>query len=174
MTVLAASALQLGPRQRHGRAINAVAEFLRYGFPKLRVPNIYLEPRIHLLSGVDILAVDRAGSGDLHVVEIKELANVKSSVQFDRYLESLKKWPAHFKYIAIPRSSDPEQFISQTKLFAKNGIGRIGVILLEENGTDLPKVTLFSPAERFSVDGDSMQKIEKPLSKRKPDIEVRI
>ncbi len=40
MTVSTEDNLQLDLRQRHGRAINAVAEFLRYKFPKLSVPNI--------------------------------------------------------------------------------------------------------------------------------------
>jgi hypothetical protein len=174
VTVSVEDGLHLGLRKRHGRAINAVADFLRYKSPKLSVPNIYIEPRLPLLSGIDVLAVDRAGSGDLHIVEIKDLVNVTSSAQLDRYLEPLKKWPAHFKYIAIPRATNPERFISHAKLFARNGIGRIGIILLDAAGADLPQVSLFSPAERFVVGQESMEKIEKALSKRKPDIEVRI
>src|SRR5208282_2919328 len=61
--------LRLTPRQREGRAINAVAELLRR---TLSVPNIYLEPPASLISA-DILAVDRGGAGDLHAVEIKLL-----------------------------------------------------------------------------------------------------
>src|ERR1035438_1843380 len=54
-------------RQKEGRAVNAVAELLR---KTLSAPNIYIEPRSPELA-VDVLAVDRAGSGDLHSVEIK-------------------------------------------------------------------------------------------------------
>lgn len=174
MTVSAEENLQLGIRQRHGRAINAVAEFLRYKFPKLSVPNIYIEPRISPLTGIDLLAIDRAGSGDLHVVEIKEAMPLSSSVQFDRLVEQVKKYPAHFKYIAIPQPANPARLSAHAKLFAKNGIGRVGIIFLEQNGGDLPKVTLFSPAERFQVDGNTMEKLERTLTKQKPDIEVRI
>jgi hypothetical protein len=174
MTIAIEENLQLGVRRRHGRSINAVADFLRYKFPKLSVPNIYIEPRISLLSGIDVLAIDRAGSGDFHIVEVKDMATITASSHLDRYVESLKKLPGHFRYIALSQASNPERFVSQTKLFAKNGIGRVGIILLDENGLDLPKVTVFSPAERFQVDGESLEKIEKAVSKRKPDIEVRI
>ena len=66
MTVKEA-ARALTPRQREGRAINAVAELLRR---KLSVPNIYLDPPPALILA-DVLAVDRGGAGDLHAVEIK-------------------------------------------------------------------------------------------------------
>ena len=49
--------------------MNAVAELLRQ---TLSVPNIYLEPTSFLIAA-DVLAVDRAGAGDLHAVEIKTL-----------------------------------------------------------------------------------------------------
>jgi hypothetical protein len=81
--------LYLGPRQRHGRAINSVADFLRKS-PKLSVPNIYINPHMPLLTEIDILAVDRAGSGDLHAIEVKELLNLPSSVPFNRYLDEVK------------------------------------------------------------------------------------
>src|SRR5271157_3199763 len=54
-------------RQQKGRAVKAVAEVLR---KKLLVPSIYLEPHSPYIAA-DVLAVDRAGSGDLHAVEIK-------------------------------------------------------------------------------------------------------
>src|ERR1035437_4030825 len=67
MVMAKSEARSLTVRQRKGRAVNAVAELLE---KKLLVPNIYLEPRSPYITA-DVLAVDRAGSGDLHAVEIR-------------------------------------------------------------------------------------------------------
>lgn len=55
-------------RIQHGRAVNAVAEYLR---KRLSVPNIFIKPKGFPGLSVDILAVDHGGAGDLHTVEIK-------------------------------------------------------------------------------------------------------
>src|SRR5271166_2258376 len=109
-------------RQQKGRAVNAVAEVLQ---KKLLVPNIYLEPHSHPLA-VDVLAVDRAGAGDLHAVLIKlandfrtersrkpadpralnEL-NMAWRVHFRKRMreirERLMSLPAHYRYLAIEK-----------------------------------------------------------------------
>ena len=67
MPIAKSNARSLTPRQRKGRAVNAVAEMLE---KRLAVPKIYLEPSRHYIAA-DVLAVDRAGSGDVHAVQIK-------------------------------------------------------------------------------------------------------
>ncbi len=177
---------KLTVRQRKGRAVNAVAEMLR---KRLSVPNIYLEPRSSYIDA-DVLAVDRAGAGDLHAVEI-EVDQFLGRPETDprRRLQQLKEitkalsqqlfaLPSHYKYLAVPRLT--WRFISEVLepvLYAPDGIGRIGVIEIVEIGDDPPFAELLIAPERFRVDAAKLNKIEKNLinnKKVRPDIEVRI
>jgi hypothetical protein len=128
-------------RLREGRAVNAVADFLR---KMLYVPNIYLEPPSSIIAA-DVLAVDRGGSGDLHAVEIKlgadfsaktssKPANTRELNQLQNaWLLNLRKkvkqihsqlmsLPAHYRYLSMPsetqgssieRISSPGPFLSR-------------------------------------------------------------
>ena len=189
-------AWSLTPRQREGRAVNAVAELLRR---TLSVPNIYIEPPESVIAA-DVLAVDRAGAGDLHAVEI-ELAptlNPKGqrrkqpkSKDWDArstgYLEyremiggihrRLMSMPAHYRYIAIPADSYDVAFgtLVQHGLFHADGIGRLGIIVITEKGEGSPTAEVDMAPERFRVDPVKLKVIEaKLLAKSRPDIEVRI
>jgi hypothetical protein len=189
--------LRLTPRQREGRAINAVAELLRR---TLSVPNIYLEPPASLISA-DVLAVDRGGAGDLHAVEI-ELAPIlnptkgqrrkpsrprESNARSTGYLEyreiiggihrRLMSMPAHYRYLAIPEDSYEIAFntLVQHGLFRADGIGRLGIIVIAEKGEGPPTARMDIAPERFRVDPAKLEAIEtKLLAKGRPDIEVRI
>ncbi len=188
---------KLTTRQREGRAINAVAELLRRTLP---VPNIYLAPPSSLIP-VDVLAVDRGGSGDLHAVEIKLLERIPSSAGLTSDLsiaranwsaavrkkerrglmgklhEQLTSIPAHFRYLAVPIESFDEIFESLTGigLYAEDGIGRLGIITFSERGSDAPVAEVAFPPERFRVDPAKLKVIEtKLLTKSRPDIEVRV
>jgi hypothetical protein len=191
-------ARKLTPRQREGRAVNAVAELLRR---TLSVPNIYLEPPASLISA-DVLAVDRGGAGDLHAVEIKlepdlnplegqrgrptspkELNEIYAS-WYPKYTEKLKRihrqlmsMPTHYRYLAIPAESFNLAFgeLARFGLFPKDGIGRLGVILISEKGQESPTAEMSVIPERFRVEPAKLKAIEtKLLAKGRPDIEVRI
>ncbi|MFP5248940.1 MAG: hypothetical protein ACLGP3_03840 [Acidobacteriota bacterium] len=173
-------ALRLTPRQREGRAINAVAELLRR---TLSVPNIYLEPPSSLISA-DVLAVDRGGAGDLHAAEIKLFEEKRIIGPVGRRLEivrsvysPLMSMPAHYRYLAIT----VENFdmlrgdLAKLGLYAEDGIGRIGIITIAEKGADSPIAEIALAPERFRVDPAKLKAIEtKLLAKSRPDIEVRI
>lgn len=186
---------RLTPRQREGRAINAVADLLRR---TLSVPNIYLEPPTSLISA-DVLAVDRGGAGDLHAVEVKLLGNapkgsaprkptakdafVSAHTERERshllknVREQLMCLPAHFRYFAIPAESLEvvRDGLSRLGLYAADGIGRLGIIAITEKGTDSPTAELAVAPERFRVDPARLKTIEtRILAKSRPDIEVRI
>jgi hypothetical protein len=172
--------LRLTPRQREGRAINAVAELLRR---TLSVHNIYLEPPSAMIAA-DVLAVDRAGAGDLHAVEIKLFEKKPIIGPRARLLEiissgyrRLMSMPAHFRYFALPTSylDILHGDLSRLGLYAQDGIGRLGVIAITEKGADSPTAELVFAPERFRVDPFKLKAIEsKLLSKSRPDIEVRI
>lgn len=190
-------ALKLTPRQREGRAINAVAELLRR---TLSVPNIYLNPPASVIKA-DVLAVDRGGAGDLHAVEI-ELAPIvdplkgqrrkqSKAKEFDAqstgYLEyretiagihrRLMSMPAHYRYLAIPEDSYEVAFntLVQHGLFRADGIGRLGIIVIAEKTEGPPTARMDMAPERFRVDAAKLGVIESNLlAKSRPDIEVRI
>ena len=177
--------------------MNAVAELLR---KTLSVPNIYLEPHSPQLA-VDILAVDRAGSGDLHGVEIKidddfvrnrvkNPANLKAIKQQRRDRErhfrtrikelhrELMSLPAHYRYLAVPQSGC-DTILGELRplLHSPDGIGKIGIISITDHGEELPIAEIVIAPERFRVDAAKLSKIEKNLinnKKVRPDIEVRI
>ena len=187
--------LKLTPRQREGRAVNAVAELLRR---TLSVPSIYLEPPAALIAA-DVLAVDRAGAGDLHAVEIQLLDKITKGSAPKRLTQDekgffpdqtraqreavknahrqLMSMPAHFRYLAIPAAYlDVLQYdLSRLGSYAQDGIGRLGVILIAENGADSPQAEISLHPERFRVDPAKLKTIEtKLLAKSRPDIEVRV
>ena len=194
---------KLTPRQREGRAVNAVAELLRRS---LSVPNIYIEPS-HSIIAADILAVDRGGAGDLHAVEIKladdmELAgsrlkvvsdNATTNPTFERFKDAhLKKllnekarsvhqqlmaMPAHYRYLAVSAEVFDGIFeeLAHLGLFPEDGIGRLGVITIKEKGQESPTAEIAVAPERFRVDPTKLKSVEtKLLAKSRPDIEVRI
>jgi hypothetical protein len=190
--------LKLSPRQREGRAINAVAELLRR---TLSVPNIYLDPPSSLISA-DVLAVDRGGAGDLHAVETKLAAGLnpfegqrrKQSTPKElnaiyreyhpKYRErigeihrQLMAMPAHYRYLAIPADSYHPAFseLAHFGLFPEDGIGRLGIITFEDKGEKVPTAKIESTPERFRVDPAKLKAIEtKLLAKSRPDIEIRV
>lgn len=188
---------KLTPRQREGRAANAVADLLRR---TLSVPNIYIEPPSVIAA--DVLAVDRAGAGDLHAVEIKlehdlspsqaprgketglkELGE-RNKAWYAKYRQRLQNihrkvmaLPSHFRYLAIPASSFDLAFgeLAHFGLFPEDGIGRLGIITIRQERDSSPVAELAVAAERFRVDPTKLKTIEtKLLAKSRPDIEVRI
>lgn len=189
---------ELTLRQREGRAINAVAELLRR---TLSVPNIYLEPPSTLISA-DILAVDRGGAGDLHAVEVKLAPDLnpsegqrqkpisqkdlqasldswypKYSKKLHGFHRQLMSMPAHYRYLAIPAESFDLAFgeLGNLGLFPEDGIGRLGIITIRDNGVESPTAEMRVAPERFRVDPAKLKTIEtKLLAKSRPDIEVRI
>lgn len=174
--------LRLTPRQREGRAINAVAELLRR---TLSVPNIYLEPPAALIAA-DVLAVDRAGAGDLHAVQIKlseaPIAAILNPLSARQEMvksahRKLMSMAAHFRYLAIPAESFDvvRSELSQLGLYAEDGIGRLGMITITEKGADSPVAEVVLAPERFRVEPAKLKAIEtRLLAKSRPDIEVRI
>jgi hypothetical protein len=193
MVMAKSEARSLTVRQQKGRAVNAVAELLE---KRLAVPNIYLEPRSPYIS-TDVLAVDRAGSGDLHAVEIKledELrgkSTVAAALDPKRWMQTqikatskvilaqLMALPAHYRYLAIPEASfDLVMGELGPVLYPPDGIGRIGIIKLIDQGQAPPiaELSAITP-ERFRVSAEKLSRIEKNLinnKKVRPDIEVRI
>jgi len=158
----------LSVRMRHGRAVNAVADYLR---SQLRVPNVYIDPSGAGLGRVDVLAADAAGSGDIHAVEVKVLTRPTLTKEMRLWVETAKGLPAHFKYLAIPKNIT--NIGADLGLFSPDGIGRVGILLITESRDQL-KVELAINPERFRLDASESVQIERFLNRAQPDMYVRL
>jgi hypothetical protein len=177
----------LNSRLSHGRVVNAIAEMFRR---QLSIPHIFLEPRVPGSLPIDVLAVDRAGSGDVHGVQIKVMPLLPTETMMQKNLVELKeldvakKLPVNFKYLAIQANEGSIETLQQLRhyesLFDPSGIGRVGILAYNEQllhaeaeiGPNL--VSVIVAPERFRIRGEKFDSIEKFLSKAKPDVAVRI
>jgi hypothetical protein len=157
-----------------GRAKNAVLSFLE---SRLIVPKIYLDADWgghH----VDVLAIERDGVGDVHAVlvcsckylEDGHLNYLHHIEQMNRLIDRFMAVPAQYKYIVAVGDYLGSSFggfvVSQSirlqklkevslpddireKLFAPDGIGRIGFVTIEAQDDTDPQVTLQIKPERF-------------------------
>jgi hypothetical protein len=163
------AATPLSTKRQEGRVINSVADYLR---SHLRVPNVYIEPRASFLRKVDVLAVDAAGSGDIHGVEIKLFTAPPRVTLLRQHIEQVKAIPAHFKYIAMPRNGASLSLGAQ--LFSTDGIGRIGLFFITQSDDSLPTVELVIKPERFRMQESDLTRVEHYLDSTKPDMAVRV
>jgi hypothetical protein len=149
-------------QQELGRAKNAVQDHLIH---KLLFPKIYLDANWDGTQ-VDVLAIDREGSGDAHVVRIvsarphfvppqlgHELTMVSENEEFDQHMVELKAVPAHYRYLAaLIAGSRLKDYYAGSKLqqatLAGDGVGRIGILFLDLTGSDIAVKPIIKP-ERF-------------------------
>src|SRR5580700_7003855 len=124
------------------RARNAVAELL---IKNLVVPKIFFEAPWTRKSVPDVLAIDRGGTGDVHVVEIKTGFLAAKSA-----LPQLLDIPANFRWIAVLTKIGERSYrISHELLNPQQGPGRIGIIRVMNTPDDRLSAELEIGAERF-------------------------
>lgn len=154
----------LSAEQQHSRVENAVAQFLS---EMLIVPKIFFEaqwPSRH--NRVDVLAVDRAGAGEIHIVEVKI-----GNGDIAEALRSMSEIPAHFKYLAL--FQDGRRVPQAKPLYAGNGMGRVGIIQVrEDRGSNLQAEFLVRP-ERFRLNSSYFRQIDKFTARQPADMEIR-
>lgn len=156
----------LSPEQQESRAKSAVAEFL---FRQLIVPKVFVDvdwPDRH--SRVDVMAIDRSGSGEVHVVEIK--VGTQALAVISKTVTSLLRIPAHFKYLAV--FANKNYLPDQRWLYAPDGMGRVGVIQVKEDRNGNLSAEFRVHPERFRFDG-SFREVDKFTAAHPPYIEVR-
>jgi hypothetical protein len=139
--------------------MNAVQEFLVH---KLLFPKVYLDADWNA-NKVDVLAIDRAGVGDVHAVRLVPVEPIgepdwqylvtKAAILVNGQIESICLLLAQFRYIAlIGFSSGLERFYPNAELsrrmLAKDGVGRIGILHVDLTEDD-PSVRVILKAERF-------------------------
>lgn len=156
----------LSPEQQEARAKNAVADFL---FRQLIVPKVFFDaPWPNRSSRVDVLAVDRSGTGEIHVVEVKvgtRLEDVESAITL------LSRIPAHFKYLAL--FDNKNYRLNDRLLYAPDGMGRVGVIQVREDTAGDLSAEFYVRPERFKLDSSVFKLIDRFTAARHPDIEIR-
>ena len=155
----------LSEEQQRSRVKNAVARFL---FGALIVPKIFFDASWPPRKGrrVDVLAVDRAGAGEIHIAEVKV-----GSSDLAEPIRRLAEIPAHFKYLALFNNGSYSP--SDRSLYAPDGMGRVGVIQVRENRADELRAEFVVRPERFRLDSSYFKHIDKFTAARPADMEIR-
>jgi hypothetical protein len=156
----------LSLEQEHARAETAVAELL---FRQLIVPKVFVEAHWPgARDVVDVMAVDRSGSGEVHVVEVA--IGTQPLATIGKVVARLLHVPAHFKYLAI---FDNKNYLPDERwLYAPDGMGRVGVIQVKENSAgDLSAEFRLRP-ERFRFDA-TFKQVDKFTAAHPAYIEIR-
>lgn len=161
-----------------GRAQNAVQEYLIH---KLLFPKVYLDAEFNGKK-VDVLAIDREGTGDVHAVSIvyqeTDVENALKIVVANVGIPPTMIVP-HFIYAAVvnigPRAGRyvPSEEIIQ-KSFAGDGVGRMGILYVDLCEDD-PKfqVRPLLKAERFRSSKEIVELADRFVAEHTPNWELR-
>ncbi len=141
-----------------GRAQNAVQTFL---VRSLLIPKVYLGADWYGRH-IDVLAIDRAGSGDVHGVRLVPCDPRQRDSHGHSYLlekavltaiQEFSDFPIHFRYLTIVCiEPDKQQWIPsrgvENQSLAPDGVGRVGLLYVNvaERDTD---VKVLQKPERF-------------------------
>ncbi len=163
-----------------GRAKNAVQDYLIH---KLLYPKIYLDAEFNGKK-VDVLAIDREGTGDVHAVYV-----VYQGTDVENALETLvanivtpptpAKILPHFMYSAVVNNGPgaakyaPSEQIIQ-KSFAEDGVGRVGILYVDLCEDD-PKfqVRVILKAERFRSSKEIVELADRFVAENPANWELR-
>jgi hypothetical protein len=169
--------------QQLGRAMNAVQEFLVH---KLLYPKVYLDADWND-NKVDVLAIDRAGVGDVHAVRLVPVEPIgepdwqylvtKAAILINDEIEPLCSLPAQYRYIAlISFSAGMERFYPAAelnrRLLANDGVGRVGILHVDLTEDD-PSVRVILKAERFRSSKEIVELADRFISEHTPNWEFR-
>jgi len=131
----------------HSRALEPIARRL---FTYLTVPEIYFDAGwpTERDERVDVIAIDRAGSGDPHLVEVKVTwDDVMGAIPALMARPASYKWVAYFGETASPATK--AALADNSILFPAEGSGRVGVISIVRMAGDELGANVQIKAERF-------------------------
>jgi hypothetical protein len=143
--------------------------------PKVYFGRVWPPPKDTRTARVDVVAVDRDGTGDVHVVEVKRSLRVALSDG----VKAIRDVPAQYRWVAyqgeglLPPDDEAElAMLSEEPLLPETGMGRIGVIeVVRMSGGDLG-ANIRLKAERFQP-GDIDALVQEFQRREKPDIEFK-
>lgn len=152
------------------RARDAIAECLT---THLSVPSIWFDaPWPGPEDRVDLLAIDRAGVGDVHVVGI--VRPPVWPVSMKKVVDRLMLIPAQFRWIAV--YGGPKETLGPSKrapnyLYPSEEMGRVGVVVFFKTQNDDLGARIRYRAERFR--GNLSKEADAFVARNRPDIEFR-
>jgi hypothetical protein len=173
---------ELESQHYFGRAKNAVQSFLIH---KLLIPKVYLDADWDSWK-VDVLAIDRAGVGDIHGVRLVPWESGHGDDHgHSRFLEKtvsaalsdFSGFPGHFRYLTIvsfepdKRRWIPSKAIANQAL-AADGVGRAGILYVNVTEDDAAVETLLK-AERFRSSKEIVELADRYVAEHTANWEVR-
>ena len=164
-----------------GRAKNVVLRFLE---ERLVVPKIYLDAD-WAGERVDVLAIDRDGGGDVHMVLLLLVdlplnpsgAPALSDVCTDLLLQRFDAVPAQYKYLAAVDDRRQRDAVTELaeplsdRFFSPDGIGRVGLLQVSVPPLDEAGTRLLIKPERFRAKVAKLA--EEYLQQHEADWEIR-
>jgi hypothetical protein len=168
-------------QQELGRAMNALQDFL---IRKLLIPKVYLNAEWNG-TRVDVMAIDRAGSGDVHAIRmfLADYSNEKYLWKLRSFVNEFKSdqssIQSHYRYIAVVndrsdmRTISPEESTIRDS-FASDGVGRVGILYVDLCEVD-PKlqVRVILRAERFRSSKEIVELADQFMEGNTPNWEMR-
>jgi hypothetical protein len=163
-----------------GRAKNSVQDYLIH---KLLFPKVYLDAEFNG-KRVDVLAVDREGTGDVHAVYIVYQGNDVENA-LEAVVANIVNPPPpvkilpHFIYAAVVNSGEgtgryiPSEQILQKSL-AEDGVGRMGILYVDLAEDD-PRlqVRVVLKAERFRSSKEIVEIADRFVAEHTPNWAIR-
>src|SRR5580698_8154521 len=130
---------QTQTQQELGRAKNTLQDYM---IRKLVVPKVYFDAE---WDGklVDVLAIDRAGVGDVHAVRMfaADYEKEKYISTLRGYVKEFRSHRSHYRYVAVVNDSagmpkiHPEESTFRDS-FAEDGVGRVGILYVDLSDDD--------------------------------------
>ena len=155
-------------QQDLGRAKNALQNYL---IQKLLIPNVYLDAEWNGRH-VDVLAIDRAGSGDVHAAYIVYQGTDVEGALDTVFANSPDHHFPHYLYSAVVNDGKfPISDRVVRKALADDGVGRVGILLVDLLN-DPPTVDALLKAERFRSSKEIVQLADKFVATHTPNWQI--
>ncbi|MGO9317383.1 MAG: hypothetical protein ACLPXT_14575 [Terracidiphilus sp.] len=165
-----------------GRAKNAVQDYLVH---KLLYPKVYLDADLDGWK-LDVLAIDRAGMGDVHGVRlVRWKPGHTDNHGYSAHLEKAAAaavtefvgFPGHFRYLAVVCTEpDKQQWIPSKGIkdqsLAADGVGRVGILYVDIT-EDEPSVKVLLKAERFRSSKEIVELADRFVAENMANTEFR-
>jgi hypothetical protein len=170
-------------RQDLGRAKNALQDYLIH---KLLLPKVYLDAKWNGTQ-LELLAIDRAGVGDVHAVLIVpvepngqpdwQFLITKAAILVNEQIKLLGSLQAQYRYVAlIGFAPGMERFNPSSELIrrmlAEDGVGRIGILFVDLSEDD-PSVRVVLKAERFRSSKEIVELTDRFVAEHQANWEFR-
>jgi hypothetical protein len=169
--------VQTEMQQDLGRAKNALQDYLIH---KLLIPKVYLDADWNG-APVDILAIDRAGVGDVHAVRMIPDHYVGENIIWKvlHCVREFQSFSSHYRYVAVvcspPNPRKPHEVVEEDasrESFAEDGVGRVGILYVDLTEDD-PKIQVILKAERFRSSKEIVELADHYVAEHTANWEVR-